>query len=131
MGMDAKIYIFTNQSECDSGQNMNFSSTVSVFLIPSNYYCVSHSAVSNVLQPHQLLCPWCSRGKNTGVGCHFLLQGNYYNTVEKHVSELCHHKLTFPLCEPYVHAIMQYVFFCDWHSLFIIVFLWLHLIVVQ
>ena len=24
---------------------------------------------------HQVLCPWDSPGKNTGVGCHFLLQG--------------------------------------------------------
>ena len=23
----------------------------------------------------QVLCPWDSPGKNTGVGCHFLLQG--------------------------------------------------------
>ena len=28
------------------------------------------------LQPAKLLCPWDSPGKNTGVGCHFLLQGN-------------------------------------------------------
>ena len=33
-----------------------------------------------LLQPHGLqhfglLCPWDSPGKNTGVGCHFLLQG--------------------------------------------------------
>ena len=32
------------------------------------------------LQPHELkpvglLCPWVFPGKNTGVGCHFLLQG--------------------------------------------------------
>ena len=27
------------------------------------------------LQPARLLCPWDSPGKNTGVGCHFLLQG--------------------------------------------------------
>ena len=27
------------------------------------------------LQPVQLLCPWDSPGKNTGVGCRFLLQG--------------------------------------------------------
>ena len=27
------------------------------------------------LQPARLLCPWNSPGKNTGVGCHFLLQG--------------------------------------------------------
>ena len=26
------------------------------------------------LQPSRLLCPWDSLGKNTGVGCHFLLQ---------------------------------------------------------
>ena len=25
-------------------------------------------------QPTRLLCPWNSPGKNTGVGCHFLLQ---------------------------------------------------------
>ena len=27
------------------------------------------------LQPTRLLCPWDSLGKNTGVGCHALLQG--------------------------------------------------------
>ena len=27
------------------------------------------------LQPIRLLCPWNFPGKNTGVGCHFLLQG--------------------------------------------------------
>ena len=27
------------------------------------------------LQPARVLCPWDSPGKNTGVGCHFLLQG--------------------------------------------------------
>ena len=26
------------------------------------------------LQPTRLLCPWDSPGKNTGLGCHFLLQ---------------------------------------------------------
>ena len=41
---------------------------------------VSRSFVSNSLQPHRLgparfLCPWNSPGKNTGVGCHALLQG--------------------------------------------------------
>ena len=43
--------------------------------------CVcSHSVVSDFLrpsglQPARLLCPWGSPGKNTGVGCHCLLQG--------------------------------------------------------
>ena len=31
------------------------------------------------LQPTRLPCPWDSPGKNTGVGCHFLLQGNLPN----------------------------------------------------
>ena len=29
------------------------------------------------LYPTRLLCPWDSPGKNSGVGCHFLLQGNF------------------------------------------------------
>ena len=42
--------------------------------------CFSHSVMSNSLQPHGLqparfLCPWDFPGKNTEVGCHFLLQG--------------------------------------------------------
>ena len=44
------------------------------------YMCVSHSVMSNSLQFHGLyptrfLCPCNSPGKNTGVGCHSLLQG--------------------------------------------------------
>ena len=40
---------------------------------------LSHSVMSKSLQPHRLqpgrlLCPWDSPGKNTGVGCHALLQ---------------------------------------------------------
>ena len=38
----------------------------------------SHSVMSNSLRPHglqptRLLCPWDFPGKDTGVGCHFLL----------------------------------------------------------
>ena len=41
--------------------------------------CWVTSVVSNSVWPHRrqptrLLCPWDSPGKNTGVGCHFLLQ---------------------------------------------------------
>ena len=28
------------------------------------------------LQPARFLCPWDSPGKKTGMGCHFLLQGD-------------------------------------------------------
>ena len=36
---------------------------------------VSDSLQSHGLQPTRVLCPWDSPGKNSGVGCHVLLQG--------------------------------------------------------
>ena len=36
---------------------------------------VSDSLRPHGLQPTRLLCPWDSPGRNTGVSCHFLLQG--------------------------------------------------------
>ena len=43
---------------------------------------LSHSVMSDFLWPHglqptRLLCPWDFPGKNTGVGCHSLLQGSF------------------------------------------------------
>ena len=68
--------------------NLAFCSTVfPSCLLPSprkppcwNSESVSHSVISDSLWPHglwptRLLCPWDSPGKNTGAGCHFLLQG--------------------------------------------------------
>ena len=42
------------------------------------------SVVSDSLQPHELkptrlFCPWNFPSKNTGVDCHFLLQGIFLN----------------------------------------------------
>ena len=37
--------------------------------------CVCACSVMSVSQPTSLLCPWDFPGKNTGVCCHFLLQG--------------------------------------------------------
>ena len=42
--------------------------------------CLGAKLCPSLLQPHglqpaRLLCPWDSPGKNTGVGCHALLQG--------------------------------------------------------
>ena len=50
------------------------------FYTTEKWLLFSHQVVSNSLRPHGLLptrlrCPWDSPGKNTGVGCHFLLQG--------------------------------------------------------
>ena len=46
---------------------------------PKMYYCEVTSVVSDSVWPHRrqptsLTHPWDSPGKNTGVGCHFLLQ---------------------------------------------------------
>ena len=51
--------------------------------LPSCFVCVfSHSVMSDSLRPHglypaRLLRPLHFPGKNTGVGCHFLLQGTF------------------------------------------------------
>ena len=47
---------------------------------PCSCVCVLATQLCPTLQPHglwpsRLLSPWGSPGKNTGVGCHFLLQG--------------------------------------------------------
>ena len=58
--------------------------------------CVIHSVMSDFLKPHglwpaRLPCPWISPGKNTGVGCHFLLQGIVLNQeLNPHLLDLLH-----------------------------------------
>ena len=52
----------------------------SCFLLCTNTCMCTCSAVSDSLPPHalqftRLLCPQNIPGKNTGVGCHFLIQG--------------------------------------------------------
>ena len=45
--------------------------------LPSAHLCsvIFDSLQPQGLQPTRLLCPWDFSGKNTGVGCHLLLQG--------------------------------------------------------
>ena len=52
---------------------------------------VSNSLWPLGLQPTRLLCPWNSPGKNTGVGCHFLLQGIFpTQALTSHLLRLLH-----------------------------------------
>ena len=56
-------------------EQMSISSSFQPVLIMC--VCVSHSVMSDSLQPHgqqpsSLLCPWAFSGKNTGGSCHFL-----------------------------------------------------------
>ena len=57
--------------------------TLNNFLVSQNSCCcyccwvasvVSHSVRPHRRQPTRIPCPWDSPGKNTGVGCHLLLQ---------------------------------------------------------
>ena len=41
--------------------------------------------VCNPLWLARILCPWDCSGKNTGVGCHFLLQGIFPTRDQTHI----------------------------------------------
>ena len=86
--------------------------TVEVYIYMCKCMCAIVSVMSNcsrpyVLQPIRLFCPWDSPSKNTGVGCHFLLQ---CKKSESEVAESC---LTFSdtmewsLPSSSVHGIFQ------------------------
>ena len=64
--------------------------SINVPLLKSVRACsvfVSNSLKPHELQPARLPCPWDSPGKNTGVGCHFLLQGGSSQSRDQtHVS---------------------------------------------
>ena len=56
-------------------------------------YCQVTSVMSDSVRPHRwqptrLPCPWDSPGKNTGVGCHFLLQCRKVKS-ESEVTQSC------------------------------------------
>ena len=50
-------------------------SIIYIFCAVLSLSVVSDSLQSHGWQPARLLCPWDSPGKNTGVGCHALIQG--------------------------------------------------------
>ena len=62
---------------CHYPSNTSQFSRVLLFATPWICSIVSNSLWPHGLQPARLLCPWDSPGKNTGVGCHALLQGNF------------------------------------------------------
>ena len=49
-------------------------SLAALWLVSVGRSVVPDSLRPHGLQPTRLLCPWDFLGKNTGVGCHFLLQ---------------------------------------------------------
>ena len=60
-------------------------------------------------QPTRLSCPWDSLGKNTGVGCHFLLQCMKVKS-EREVAQSCptlSHPMDYSLSGSFIHGIFQ------------------------
>ena len=60
------------------------------------------------LEPSRFLCPWDFSGENTGVGCHFLLQGIFLTKGSNpHVLCVLHLQVnslpTEPLGKPIIH----------------------------
>ena len=78
------------------------------------YCCQVASVMSDSVRPHRrqptrLLCPWDSPGKNTGVGCHFLLQCMKMKS-ESEVAQSCltlSNLMDCSLPGSYVHGIFQ------------------------
>ena len=85
------------------------------------YICLSYMCVlsclvmSNSLRPHELypirlLCPWGFPGKNTGVGCHFLLQGIFSTqelNLHLHCKWILYHWATREASYEYIPAFMS------------------------
>ena len=70
---------------------------------------MSNSVGSQRQQPTRLPCPWDSPGKNTGVGCHFLLQCRKVKS-ESEVAQLCptlSDPMDFSLPGSSIHGIFQ------------------------
>ena len=70
---------------------------------------MSDSVRSHRQQPTRILCPWDSPGKNTGVGCHFLLQCMKVKSESK-VAQSCPtpcDPMDFSLPGSSIHGIFQ------------------------
>ena len=82
--------------------NLNFQN---IYTIEDVYVCLVTSVISDSLQPHglqptRLLCLWDSPGKNTGVSCHFLVQGIFATQGLLPRLQLCPGSLPLATCRP-------------------------------
>ena len=107
-----------NANHQPSGSNQSGVSacTDCYHLLPGWWPCCCQvaSVVSNSVRPHRrqptrLPRPWDSPGKNTGVGCHFLLQGMNVKS-ESEVTQSCptlHGPMDCSLPGSSIHGIFQ------------------------
>ena len=78
-------YFLANPIFCENENNCNGSCCSCCCYVTS---VVSDSVWPRRWRPTRLPCPWDSPGKNTGVGCHFLLQCMKVKS-EREVSQSC------------------------------------------
>ena len=71
-------------------------SITSCRLVPSHVWLLCDSRASLSMRFPRLLCPWDLPGKNTGVGCYFLLQGIFW-TQGLNLQFLCWQVYSLPL----------------------------------
>ena len=77
---------------------------------------MSDSQWPHGLQPTRLLCPWDFPGKNTGVGCHFLLQG-IFPTQESNQTLQLGKQILYPEPERLMWVQVPLLFLAYWMSL--------------
>ena len=80
-----------------------------LLLLLLSCFSLSDSAHPHRRQPTRLPCPWDSPGKNTGVGCHFLLQCVKVKS-ESEVAQSCptlSDPMDWSLPGSFVHGIFQ------------------------
>ena len=86
---------YLNLEQTTSAKILSYSAAHMLCKLYENVNCsvVSDSLQPHGLQPTRLLSPWDIPGKNTGVGCHFLLHSidKWYIIVSCHLSYYCHH----------------------------------------
>ena len=81
-----------------------------------NHSVMSNSLWSHGLQPSRFLCPWNSPGKNTGAGCHFLLQESSWPRDRTQVS--CIAGRFFTVWAGYLFRLMK--IFLNWMVMMVI-----------
>ena len=69
-------------------KSLNANPNLTLLLLLLSRSVLSDSVQPQRRQPTRLPCPWDSPGKNTGVGCHFLLQCMKVKS-ESEVAQLC------------------------------------------
>ena len=67
------------------------------------------------LQPTRVLCPWNFPGNNTGVGCHFLLQGKTQGSSPSLLHLLHWHMDSVPLAPPGKPSLWEILLVSSFH----------------